>query len=242
VRVVCPSHLLHLAWYVRPGSFWNAAENLDWLRASLFLAQQFELNGGRRIVTAGTCAEYDWSEDGPFSETHSRMRPQTLYGAAKYALYLALEKFAETADLSFASGRIFFPLGPYEPAERFIPSVIRSLLKDEEARTSHGTQIRDFLYVDEIAKAFVALLDSDVTGAVNIASGRGSSLKDLAESIGKILNRSELLRIGALPARANEPPRIVADATRLRDEVGFTSEMDLTNPITATIEWWRENA
>ena len=239
VREVNASHLLHLAWYVRPGSFWDAAENLDWLRASLFLARQFAKHGGERIVTAGTCAEYDWSQSGPYSETETRMRPQALYGAAKYALYLTLDKFAETANLSFASGRIFFPFGPNEPEERMIPSVIRALLRNAEATTSHGNQIRDFLYVRHTAAAFAALLDSDVAGAVNIASGAGTRLKDIAESIADIVGRSELLRIGVLPARANEPHEIVADVTRLREEVRFNCDTDLTGPLTDTIEWWR---
>lgn len=241
LREVRPSHLLHLAWYVKPGSFWSSVENLDWLRASLVLAQQFAASGGQRLVTAGTCAEYDWNDNGPFVEGRSSMRPHTLYGAAKYALYVALERFAETSNLSFVSGRIFFPFGPNEPAERVIPSVVRSLLKSERAPTTHGEQIRDFMYVDDVAHAFAALLDSDTTGAVNIGSGRGVSLREVVESIGRILNRSELLDIGALPARAEEPAQIVADVNRLRKEVGFSSDPDLTNSLNSTIEWWKKN-
>jgi nucleoside-diphosphate-sugar epimerase len=242
VKEVRPSHLLHLAWYVEPGKFWNAVENLHWLRASLFLAEQFATHGGRRIVTAGTCAEYDWNQKSPFTETGTSMHPQTLYGAAKYTLFLTLQKFAEATNLSFASGRIFFPYGPNEPAERLIPSVIGSLLRNEPANTSDATQIRDFIHVDDVASAFVALVDSDVIGAVNIGSGKGTELKEVVESIAKILNRSELLRIGVLPARANEPREIVADVSRLREEVRFViRHTGLTAPLTETIEWWKEN-
>jgi nucleoside-diphosphate-sugar epimerase len=241
LQEVRPSHLLHLAWYVKPGSFWNATENLHWLRSSLFLAEQFAIHGGQRIVTAGTCAEYDWNWSSPFVEVSTQMRPQTLYGAAKYALYVTLERFAANVNLSFASGRVFFPFGPNEPSERVIPSVIRSLLKNERAATTHGAQIRDFMYVDHVAEAFATLLDSDVNGAVNIGSGNGVSLKEVVESVGRIMARSELLDIGALPARSNEPPEIVADVTRLREEVKFDTDQDLTGPLHSTIEWWREN-
>lgn len=241
LKEVRPSHLLHLAWFVKPGKFWNAVENLHWLQASLILAEQFATHGGRRIVTAGTCAEYDWSQKSPFTEAGTSMHPQTLYGAAKYALFITLQKFAEVTNLSYASGRIFFPFGPDEPAERLIPSVIRSLINQEEAETSHGTQIRDFIYVDDVARAFVALLDSDVNGAVNIGSGTGISLREVVEAIGAIMERSELLKIGALPARDNEPPAIAADVGRLRNEVRFNVDPDLTNPLRSTIEWWRGN-
>ena len=80
--------------------------------------------------------------------------------------------FARTwCQREFEAHGIFFLYGPHEPPGRLIPSVIQALLKGEFARCSHGRQIRDFLYVEDVAEAFVALLDSDITGPVNIASG-----------------------------------------------------------------------
>lgn len=242
VEKVRPTHLLHFAWYVEHGKFWNAVENLDWLRASLFLAERFAECGGERIVTAGTCAEYDWTRnDSRLVENKTPMQPQTLYGASKYALYLTLEKFAGVSNLSFASGRIFFPFGANEPPNRLIPSVIRALLENRLAETSHGNQIRDFIHVEDIAEALVELLESDVRGAVNIASGKAIKLKNVIETIGEIIGKPELLRIGALPAPAGEPLKIVADVERLREEVGFEKDYDLRNRLRETVDWWKNN-
>ncbi len=58
---VAPSHLLHLAWCTEHGEYWEAPENLDWVAASLTLARAFHEYGGRRMVVAGSCAEYDWA-------------------------------------------------------------------------------------------------------------------------------------------------------------------------------------
>src|SRR6516164_7959429 len=55
-----PAYLLHLAWYVEHGKYWSSPENLKWVITSLELAEQFLKHGGRRLVCAGTCAEYDW--------------------------------------------------------------------------------------------------------------------------------------------------------------------------------------
>src|SRR4051812_26467926 len=55
------THLLHLAWYTKPGSFWTALQNIDWLSASMCLLEGFARCGGSRVVGLGTCAEYDWS-------------------------------------------------------------------------------------------------------------------------------------------------------------------------------------
>ena len=241
LKIVQPTHLLHFAWYVEHGKFWNAPENLDWLQASLFLARQFVENGGQRIVAAGTCAEYDWTEKGAFSEFETPFRPATLYGAAKHSLALTLEKFASVSDCGFASGKIFFPFGAGESPNRLIPSVIRALLENKPAETSHGEQIRDFLHVETVAEAFVALLESEVCGAVNIGSGAGMKLREIVETIADITNNHKLLRIGALPVSPNDPPEIVADTTRLREEVGFVKKYDLRKRIAETVDYWKEN-
>ena len=60
VAEVRPEVLVHLAWYVEPGRYWTAPENIQWVEASLALLRAFAGAGGRRAVVAGTSAEYDW--------------------------------------------------------------------------------------------------------------------------------------------------------------------------------------
>ena len=239
LKRIRPTHLLHFAWYVEHRKFWSAPENLDWLRASLHLAREFVACGGERLIASGTCAEYDWSSGGVFSEKSTALLPAHLYGAAKHALNLTLSKFAEVSNLSYAWGRIFYPFGAREPVDRLIPSVINSLLKNELAKTSHGNQIRDFLNAADIAEAFVALLESDVSGAVNIASGEGVKIADVVRQLAGIAGKPELLRLGALPDAKNEPSEIVADTKRLREEVGWNKNFDLAESLQETFDWWR---
>jgi nucleoside-diphosphate-sugar epimerase len=239
VKSVSPTHLLHFAWFVEHGKFWNAPENLRWLSASLHLAECFAAGGGRRIVCAGTCAEYDWARQGIFSEKDLPERPQTLYGTAKTALSLTLEKFAAVSGLDFASGKIFFPFGADELPNRLIPSVIISLLENKPAATSHGRQIRDYMFVEDVAEAFVALLDGDVRGAVNIASGRRTELKEIIEIIAEIIGKPELLQIGAMAVGKDEPPEIVAAVERLGAEVNYNKDFDLRERLKETVDYWK---
>jgi nucleoside-diphosphate-sugar epimerase len=215
--------LVHLAWCAEHGRFWTAEENLDWVGATLVLLREFVGAGGRRAVCAGTCAEYDWTVPGPYDEATSPLRPATLYGAAKHATRIAAEAYADQARLSFAWGRIFFSFGPGEPEGRLVPSVVRALKAGEEARLTHGRQIRDFLPVEQLADAFAALMETDVRGAVNVASGRGITLRDLITSIATQIGRPDLVTYGALPTRPNEPRELVATVSRLHKEVGWAS-------------------
>jgi len=237
---VRPTHLLHFAWFTTPGEYWTARENLHWVRASLDLLQAFEELGGKRVVMAGTCAEYDW-QYGYCSEQVTPLAPATLYGMCKHSLQIVLDSFARQTGLSAAWGRIFFLYGPHEHPSRLISSVIISLLKGEPARCSHGNQIRDFLYVEDVADAFTALLESNVTGPVNVASGCPIALRDIIYKIAEKIDRKDLIQLGVLPVSVHEPHLLVADVSRLTNEVGWLPKYNLDNGLAKTIAWWREH-
>jgi nucleoside-diphosphate-sugar epimerase len=231
--------LLHLAWSVTPGQWASALENLDWVAASLALGRAFRDAGGRRIVVAGSCLEYDW-DYGLCSERLTPCRPHTLYGTSKHALRLLLEAYSRETGVALAWGRIFFLYGPWEHPDRLIASVVRSLLRGERARCSHGRQIRDYLYAGDVAAALVALLESEVTGAVNIASGQAITLRELASRAGRLLQLEDRIDFGAIPAAPTDKPLVVADVSRLSTEVQWRPRVTLDDGLGRTIAWWRD--
>jgi nucleoside-diphosphate-sugar epimerase len=238
VADVQPSHLLHLAWYVEHGKYWTSPDNLRWVQASLGLARAFVEAGGARMVTAGTSAEYDWRY-GWCVENLTPLEPASLYGASKHALNIALSAYTEQAGLSAAWGRVFFIYGPGEHPARLVPSVTRALLQRQPAPMSHGDQRRDFLCAIDAGEAFAALLDSAVTGPVNIASGVPVALRDVAYTIADALDARDLIHLGALPTPPDDPPLVAGDPRRLRDEVGWHPRYTLADGIAASIAWWR---
>jgi nucleoside-diphosphate-sugar epimerase len=102
--------------------------------------------------------------------------------------------------------------------------------------------VRDYLYAADVADAFVTLLESDVAGPINIASGRAVALKDIVLRIGELIQRPELIRLGAIPAAATDTPLVVGDPTRLTSALGWRPKYDLTGGLTATIDWWKSAA
>jgi nucleoside-diphosphate-sugar epimerase len=236
-----PSQLLHLAWYSVPGKFWTSLQNLQWLQASLNLIEEFAVHGGKRIVATGSCAEYSWDGDGILSESSTPIVPATLYGACKHALHTVVEALARQMDLSLAWGRVFFLYGPGEHPDRLTASVIRSLIRGEPAVCSEGRQMRDFLYVQDAAAGLVALLRSEVSGPVNIASGQGVAVKDMVRQVAEIIGRHDLIRLGEREVKPGEPPILVADVKRLHDEIGFQPQHSLESGLRQAIEWWRHH-
>jgi nucleoside-diphosphate-sugar epimerase len=237
IRAVKPDALLHLAWYAKHGLYWNANENFDWLNASVHLLREFIAAGGKRFVGAGTCAEYDWTH-GHCDESLTPARPSTVYGACKLSLSAIAGALARREGIGSAWARLFFLYGPHEDPARFVPSVIRSLLAGRPAPCTSGEQVRDFLHVDDAAAALAALVDSDVQGPVNVASGTAVTLAFVAREIAKQTGNADLLQLGALPARAGDPPRLEASTKRLNEEVGWRPRYTLPAGIAETIRWY----
>jgi nucleoside-diphosphate-sugar epimerase len=241
LRELVPERLVHLAWCMEHGHYWRAPENVAWVEWSLNLVRAFVRHGGRRLLVLGTCAEYDWSSaDGSLRESCSRVAPATLYGVAKDALRRVAGAYAEQEGVELAWARPFFLYGPRERPERLVASTVRSLLAGESVSTGEGARVRDFLHVEDAAGALAALLNSPVTGAVNIASGVGVRVDEVVERLARLLGRAELVRRGALPDRPGEPPLLVADVARLREEVGYRPRWELADGLTATARWWAE--
>ena len=155
-------------------------------------------------------------------------------------LFRSASAYAKGAGLQLAWGRIFLCYGPGEDDRRLVPSVIRALLAGHEAEVSDGKQWRDLIHIDDLARAFVTLLDSPVTGAVNIASGEEVRLAEVIALIAAEVGRPELVRLGALPRREGDPPKLLATVSRLHEEVGFERQITLENGIRDTVAWWRE--
>jgi nucleoside-diphosphate-sugar epimerase len=239
MRRVEPTHLLHLAWYAEPGAFWESVENLRWLEASLRVFRAFAERGGQRAVFAGSCAEYAWADRVHCIESETPCRPATLYGTTKHALRLVAERYAENVGVSLAWGRVFFVFGPREHQSRLAGSVARSLVLGRPAPLSHGNQVRDFLYSEDLADAFVALLRSEVEGPVNLASGTPVRIRELAEALAGAAQRPDLLRFGELTAPSGEPLALSAAVGRLRDEVEWAPQATLEQRAADTIAWWR---
>jgi nucleoside-diphosphate-sugar epimerase len=239
VERVAPTHLLHLAWCAEPVTFWRSTDNLRWVEASLRLLHAFGVRGGRRAVFAGSCAEYHWENQTRCVEGVTACCPSTLYGASKHGLHVIADRYAAQVGMSFAWGRVFFVFGPHEHPMRLGGSIARALVLGEEAPCSHGEQIRDFLFVDDLADAFVALLCSRVDGPVNLASGQPMRVRDLVEALAAAAGRPDLIRLGARPTARGEPAELSADVGRLRNEVGWTAPATLAQRSVETIDWWR---
>ncbi|MBA1158185.1 NAD-dependent epimerase/dehydratase family protein [Microvirga mediterraneensis] len=236
VSVVKPTHLLHAAWETSHGNYWTSPDNVLWLGTTAALAHAFASSGGQRFILVGTCAEYDWQQ-GVMVEGVTPNRPHTLYGACKLAAHQMLQSMTPEVGFTAATGRVFFAFGPRENAQRLIPYISRSLSADDVALLSSGRQIRDFLHVDDVANAFVVLLNSEANGAFNIGMGEPVRLSEIAQTLGQVSGRPDRIRLGARPDRSDDVPVLVPDTRRLQS-LGWKPLISLERGLAETYAWW----
>ena len=203
------------------------------------MLNQFKAHGGQRAVIAGTCFEYEFGEP-LLNEDTSPSNANNLYGQCKNALREQVAAWSEDNDLPCAWGRIFYLYGPQEYERRLVASVVNHLLKGEEAPCSEGNQVRDFMHVQDVADAFTAVLASDVTGTINIASGADNTIRNVVDKISEFTGNADKLNFGAFQPRAGDPDSVLGDTTKMQEQVGWAPKYNLHHGIEDTVNWWRD--
>lgn len=227
-----PEACIHLAWYAEPGKYLDSENNIQSLTSSLHLFQTLIKAGCRRIVAAGTCFEYDTNFG--FLHEDTPTRPANLYAAAKLSCCLLGSQLAAQAKIPFAWGRIFYPYGPQEDQRRLVPAAIEAFKKNIPFPASLGEQVRDYIHVADVAAAFCTLMEKQADGVYNISTGSPVSIRQLLEMLGKLMNRPDLMQLGALPSRNWDPPFICGDNTRLKS-LGWKPAYSLTDGLSDAI-------
>jgi len=225
IAKVRPTHLLNMAW-VTTDDYLSSEANYAFLSSGINLLRSFARHGGRRVVFAGTCFEYEF-KDSPLKEDDCLAIEKTTYTFCKGLLNNIATKFCREHDLSYGYGRIFYVYGRNEAKTRLTGMLIDRLSHGENAIVKSGSLKRDYLYTKDIANAFVRFLESDVIGDVNICSGKSVTLEEYATCLARCMQKESLLIVEN--CTAGQPPIIVGDNARLVQEVGYIPEYTITD-------------
>lgn len=219
VNQIRPEACLHIAWTTEPGIYLESRENIRYLAASLHLASALADAGCKRFVGVGSCFEYDLSRG--FLAENSPTQPGSLYAACKLGCAIALEHIGLKSEMQTAWARLFYLYGPGENSKRLVPAVANALIRGEHVPVSSGEAIRDFLHAKDAASALCAVLSSEITGPVNVGSGKPVSVGEIVENIGKILGRPDLIGWGERPNNPTDPPFVCANTRLLHENTSW---------------------
>ena len=225
IKEIKPNYLLHYAW-LSTGLF-NDNSNFDFLTSSIDLLKSFVKTGGKRVVMAGTYAEYGYHDE-TLSET-IKTEPINIYSQCKDFVHQIAQSYCKNNNVSFGWGRIFSAFGKETDPRRLTSDVISHLSADKEVIIRSGSLVRDYIYTKDIAAAFVKFLDSDVQGAVNICTGIGTTIHDYVMTIARLMGKESLVAFNE--QTSSQQVRVVGDSSRLNKEVGFTPKYTIEKAL-----------
>lgn len=210
--------------------------------------------GVRRVVFSSTCATYGEPEQVPISE-RTRQWPVNPYGWSKLLMERLLDSYDTAYGLKFVALRYFNAAGAtekcgehHEPESHLIPNVLSAAAGEKlmvsvfgkDYPTPDGTAIRDYVHVADLADAHIRSLEHLRGGGksdfLNLGTGHGYSVLEVIESARKVTGRDIEIRVEA--ARAGDPARLVADATKSKTVLGWVpTRSDLQSIIGSAWKW-----
>jgi UDP-glucose 4-epimerase len=202
--------------------------------------------GVRRVVAASSASVYGMADSFPTSERHHPYNNRTWYGASKLMLEGLLRSYHEMYHLPYVAMRYFNVYGPRMDLHgKYTEVLIRWMARIAAGQPplvlGDGMQTMDFIYIDDVARANVAALASDVEDEVfNVASGTETSLNDLAGCLLKVMNSPLQPEHG--PERTVNPvARRLADTSKAQELIGFKAEVPLQDGLSRLVKWWHSN-
>jgi len=230
------SHLIHLAWEADHGAYWSHPDNPRWAILTARLVDAFCKAGGKGIVVAGSCAEYDWSQ-GWCREELTPSLPATLYGSAKDTARRLSSDIARIYRVPLAWGRLFHCFGAGEDPRRLVPSILAALRGERPAFAIDGDALRDLLHVSDTGAALLKLLADGADGIANVCSGVPVRLREIVTGLAQLTGTDPDPLLALAAPRPGEPRLLAGEPARLTS-LGWAPRLTLAQGLKLHAQDW----
>lgn len=230
-----PDGVIHCAWAgVANSARFELAQVTDNIEAVCHLVSASASAGVTKFVGMGSQAEY-----GPKATTireTDTLEPTTLYGAAKVSAFYLTRQLADQYNMGYAWLRLFSTYGPGDNPNWLIPMLVREMLAGRRPKTTAGTQLWDYLYIDDVAEGLLAAAtSSDAQGGFNLGSGAPVPVRHIVERIRDLAAPDLQLVFGEVPFRPDQVMHMEADISRLVAATGWRPQVDMDSGLARTV-------
>jgi nucleoside-diphosphate-sugar epimerase len=228
---------VHLAWDGVLGG--NRNDPAQWrnVSATMELLEIAKRVQAKSFIGLGSQAEYGPCENqiDELCPTH----PTTMYGASKLAAQQLSERFCAVNGLRYVWLRLFSSFGPMDNPDWLIPYLTRSLIAKEKPKLTAAEQLWDYIYIEDVASAIRAVLDSsDANGVFNVGSGKAYKLKNIIEKIRDLIDVELPLGFNEVEYRADQVMYLQSNILKLNAATGWLPIADIDLAIKKTVEWY----
>ena len=223
--------------YIAPDSYVDTN-----VKGTLNICQAALENDVKRVIHTSTSEVYGTAEYVPIDEKHP-LQPQSPYSATKIAADAMAMSFYNSFDLPITIARPFNTYGPRQSARAVIPTIITQIANGEKLiKLGDISPTRDFNYVEDTCRGFVALAECDkaIGQTVNIGSNHEISIadtlnliKELMSSDVKFVSEKERVR-----PKKSEVFRLWCDNSQIEKLTGFKPQVDIREGLKRTINWF----
>ncbi len=206
----------------------------------------------KRIIFSSTCASYGIPDEIPIHEGLPQ-RPVNPYGRSKLMFEEMLHWFSEIHDIVYVNLRYFNAAGASEKfgehhriETHLIPNVIFTAqgknptvsIFGTDYPTPDGTCIRDYIHIRDLAQAHALALKVQQSDSFNLGTGQGNSVREVIDTVKRVSGKE--VPVEEHPRRPGDPPRLIADATKAREVLGWQPQHQNLDAIIESAWAWHE--
>ena len=151
--------VLHLAWYTKPGDYFDSLKNLNCLDGSIRLARACKIKGVLKFIGVGSCLEY--ANKNKIITEKDRTHISSIYTGTKILFYNFCKDLFYKSETNFIWCRIFYLYGKGEPKQKLVSYVLSRVSKNKIAKLSSGSQIKDFINADEASDQIIEVIENN---------------------------------------------------------------------------------
>jgi UDP-glucose 4-epimerase len=223
---------------------------------TLHLLEALIKNNAKKFIFSSTCATYGEPQYVPIDENHPQ-NPVNPYGWSKFMVERALADYDKAYDLRFVALRYFNACGAsekcgehHDPETHLIPLILFAAqgkrdsisIFGDDYPTPDGTAVRDYIHIADLSQAHLLALDYLRGGGksefINLGNGTGFSVKEVVEAARKVTGKP--IEAAIVPRRAGDPSRLVANAAKAREVLGWKPEFPEIEKIIESAWAWHE--
>ncbi|MGY6649966.1 NAD-dependent epimerase/dehydratase family protein [Wenyingzhuangia sp. IMCC45574] len=237
VQEIKPDVIYHLAASIsrnRDFSIFNGMSKVN-VEGTLNVLKAIE-NLDTHFIFTSTSEVYGNNES-PFHEDQFP-KPVSPYSLTKYQAESLINTYCTNHQKKHTILRVFNFYGEGMPVSFFIPQMIQTLKKGEDFLMTKGEQVRDFLYVDDVVNAMLLSAGKEKAygQVLNVCSGEGTQLAELALEVQTNLQTNAKIVLGAIPYRDSEVWEMIGDNKKIKDCIGFSPNVSLAEGMRRVIE------
>jgi dTDP-glucose 4,6-dehydratase len=198
-------------------------------------------NHKARLLQVSTDEVYGEALEGSFTENNPP-KPSNPYSASKAAADMFVLSYHKTFGLNVSITRCTNNFGPYQLPEKLIPKTVIRALRDLPIPIyGKGTNIRDWIYVQDHCEAISTVLEKGKAGEIyNVSAGNEMPNTEIAKKIIALLNKPESL-ITFVEDRPGHDTRYSLDSTKITTELGWKPKFSFEESLESTVRWYLEN-